>query len=95
MFIYNKRCGGFPAKELEEQLQIISDKYELIIENMFDEKRSKDNRPTTFIPAVIGCYNGHWIVKYEYFFLEDLNKYTSEVFFYDKDGNPWHHKNKY
>ena len=84
-----KDIGVFPVSELEEQLNILDDNYESLMDNMWSEKHSQDNRPSTLIPGVIGCYNGHWIVKYEYFFLEDLNKYTSEVFFYDKDGNPW------
>ena len=57
--------------------------------HMWDEKNSQDNRGVTFIPVVIGCYNGHWIVKYELIIADDLDKYTSEVFFYDKNGNPW------
>ena len=88
-----KDIGVFPASELNEQLDVLDSLDQTMI-NMWSEKHSQDNRPSTLIPGVIGCYNGHWIVKYEFFFLEDLNKYTSEVFFYDKEGNPWHHKNK-
>ena len=88
-----KDIGVFPASELEEQLNVLDTLNQTMI-NMWDEKNSQDNRGVTFIPACIGCYNGHWIVKYELIIADDLDKYTSEVFFYDKDGNPWHHKNK-
>lgn len=83
-----KDIGVFPASEINEKLNVLDTLNQSMI-NMWDEKNSQDNRGVTFIPVVIGCYNGHWIVKYELIIADDLDKYTSEVFFYDKNGNPW------
>lgn len=83
-----KDIGVFPASELEEQLDVL-DSLDQTMTNMWDEKNSQDNRATMLVPMVIGCYNGHWIVKCEYIIADNLNKYMSEVFFYDKNGNPW------